>query len=929
MDEFVNSTIEELEPTKGEYELFHIGVARRSGRYPWGSGADPYQRSMDFLAHVDSLHKQGLSDKQIADGLGITTTQLRAYKAIDKNIKRKAQESEAIRLKEDGYSNVAIGERMGIAESSVRALLNPVNQEKTDKLVATADLLKAQVDEKGYLDVGAGVENHVGVSQTSLATAVTMLKEQGYEVHNIKIEQLGTGKFTEIKVLAPPSDLDRKEVFKDIVTNPDKVKSITGYSEDDGRTFLGIEPPTSVDLKRVGVRYAEDGGADMDGVIQLRRGLDDTSLGEARYAQVRIKVGDGHYLKGMAVYSDNLPDGVDFMFNTNKKNTGNKLDAMKGLKDDEDNPFGSVVRQKHYIDKDGKKRLSPLNIVGTEDPDGLKTPGEEGGWSAWSSKLSSQMLSKQTPALAKEQLGLTYDIKKSEYDEIMSLTNPTIKKQLLNSFADSADSSAVHLKAAALPRTSNHVILPINTLKDNEIYAPNYRPGERVVLIRYPHGGKFEIPELVVTDKNPEARSVMRNAKDAVGINSRVAARLSGADFDGDTVLVIPNNHQKVKTESPLEGLKDFDPQTTYKPYDGMRTIDGGTYSAKTGKVDYGNKKPNSRAKQTQMGEVSNLITDMTIRGATNAELARAVKHSMVVIDAEKHKLNYRQSALDNQIRDLKSKYQRSARGGATTLVSQASSAVNVPDRVARKAKDGGPIDPATGKRMYESTGASYVNRQGKTIQKTVKSTRMAEADDAFSLSSGRPIEAVYATHANKLKSLANNARKEAYTIKGRPYSPSAKKTYAREVDSLDAKLNVALKNQPRERQAQLIGNSVVKAKRQANPNLDQSEIKKIKSQALATARARADARKQRIEITDREWEAIQSGAITNNKLERILANTDLDKIKQRAMPRAATVMSPAKMARAKAMLASGYTQADIADALGVPTSTLNTAVNR
>ena len=702
-------------------------------------------------------------------------------------------------------------------------------------------------------------------------------------------------------MLAPP-DTTYSEVYK----NQDKIRTITDYSEDGGRTYLGIEPPQSVSSKRVGVRYGDEGGADMDGVIQLRRGVDDISLGQSNYAQVRIMVDGSHYLKGMAMYSDNMPDGVDILFNTNKNSTGNKLDAMKKLKEDEDNPFGSTVRQRHYIGADGKKHLSPLNIVGTEDPDGIKTPGEEGGWSQWSKRLSSQMLSKQSPSLAKEQLDLTYKVKKSEYDEIMSLTNPAVKKKLLESFADGADASAVHLKAAGLPRTANHVILPINSLKDSEIYAPNYRNGEKVVLIRHPHGGKFEIPELTVNNRNKEALSVMKQAKDAVGINSKVAQRLSGADFDGDTVLVIPNNSGKVKTSPSLAGLKGFDPQTAYPGYEGMKPM-------------------SPRLKQTEMGKISNLITDMTIGGASSSELARAVKHSMVVIDAEKHKLNYRQSAKDNDIQALKKRYQPA--GGASTLISRASSEVRLNARKPRPMALGGPVDPATGKKVFVDDSKTYTDKKGRTKTTQISSTRMAETDDANTLSSGTVMEKVYANHANRLKSLANNARKESLTIKPQSYSPSAKKVYSKEVASLDAKLNISAKNKPLERQAQLIGNAVVKAKMQATPDMDPADIKKVKSQALKAARERTGASKQNVQITPKEWEAIQAGAISNNKLSKILDNTDLDLIKQYAMPKSSPAMSPSRIARARAMLNSGYTQADVADAMGVSTSTLSAAL--
>lgn len=893
----------------GSEDILHYGTLRKSGRYEWGSGENPHQRNKQWLDHVDALKKKGLTEKQIADGMGMTTTQLRANKQIAKNEARKADEGLARKLKEAGNSNVAIGNQMGLNESSVRALLNPSELQKQDVLKNTSEMLKRNVDEKGFIDVGAGVERYMDISQTKLNTAIAMLEEEGYKVHKFSVEQLGTGQKTNMKVLAPPGT-----TYPDVLKNQDKIRTINEYSEDGGRTFLGIETPKAVSSKRVGVRYAEDGGAEKDGVIEIRRGVDDISLGGKKYAQVRVSVDGTHYLKGMAMYSDNLPDGVDMVFNTNKKDTGNKLDAMKPMKDDPDNPFGSSIKkQRHYIDKDGNQQLSAMNIV-----------NEEGNWRDWSRNLSSQMLSKQSPALAKQQLDLAYQVRKNEYDEIMALTNPAVKKKLLQSFSDGADSASVKLQAAGLPRTRQHVILPINSLKDTEVFAPQYRNGEKVVLIRHPHGGIFEIPELTVNNRNRDAKSVMGQAIDAIGINSKVAQQLSGADFDGDTVLVIPNNSRSVRTKKPLQGLKDFDPQSAYAPYDGMKTMDGGTYNAKTRKVEFApGRGPSSRTKQIKMGDVSNLITDMTIRGASDDELAKAIRHSMVVIDAEKHKLNWKQSAQDNQISQLKKKYQGKANAGSSTLISKASSPMLVDERKARAAQDGGPIDRATGKKMYTPTGASYVNKQGQTVIKKTKSTKMAEADDAFKLSSGTPMEAVYAEHANKLKSLANQSRKSMVSTGNLTYSPSAKKTYSREVQSLDAKLNVALKNAPLERQAQLLANATVSAKRQANPDMPAEDLKKIKGMALTEARTRTGAAKQRIDITPNEWNAIQAGAISNNKLNSILDNTDIDRVRELATPRTKTVMVPAKLKRAQAMMAQGYNQAEIADALGVPPSTL------
>lgn len=871
--------------------LAHYGILRKSGRYPWGSGEDKEMLGTTFNGSVDILKARGLSEAEIARGFGISTTQLRAAKSIEKNAQKQANINMAQRLKDKGWSNVAIGERMGLNESSVRALLAPGEKDRVEILTATSDMLKEEVASKKYVDIGAGVEQHLGMSATKLATAVAQLKEEGYAVHRIKVKQLGTGKDTTIKVLAAPGTTQRE-----VYLNRDNIKQIPRFTEDGGRTFEQILPPLSVNTGRVGIRYAEQGGTDADGVIYVRPGVKDLSLGGSRYAQVRIAVGGTHYLKGMAMYKDDLPEGVDLLFNTNKSSTGNKLDAMKPMKKDPDNPFGaSISRQIQEAGPNGKKRVtSAMNIV-----------NEEGSWDEWSRTLSSQMLSKQSPTLARTQLDLTYQRKRAELDEILNTNNDAVKQKLLDAYADSADYDAVHLKAAALPRQSSHVILPVNSMKETEVYAPNFEDGEKVVLIRYPHGGIFEIPELTVNNRNPEAKKLLGRAPDAIGIHSKVAERLSGADFDGDSVLVIPNNKRLIKTAPPLEGLKGFDPQRAYPGYPGMP-------------------KMTARQKGIEMGMISNLITDMTIRGATDAEKARAVRHSMVVIDAEKHGLDYKQSAIDNGIAQLKVKYQGGKNAGARTLISRASAEIRVDDRKLRPAAEGGPIDAKTGEKVFVPTGATYVDRKtGKTEKRTIKSTKLAETNDAHTLSSGTLIEEIYAEHSNKLKALANEARKASLTTGKIKYDPQAREKYPNEVQSLEAKLNLALRNSPRERQAQIIANSIVAQKKAANPDMDKEELKKLNSQELTRARIRTGAKKQQIEITAEEWTAIQAGAISTHKLHQILNHADLDKVKQLATPKTRKVMSSEKASRAVQMLRRGYTQAEVADALGVSVSTL------
>lgn len=876
--------------------LKHYGMPKRSGRYPWGSGDNPYQRSGDFLSRVEELKKKGWSEKQIADDFGLTTSQLRTQRSLAKDERRALDVARARGLREKGYSLNEIAEKMGYNnDSSVRSLLDEGSEARMNQAKKTAEFLKKQIEEKGMIDVGVGVERELGISKEKLNQALYILEMEGYPVYGGGVPQVtNPGKQTNIKVLCPPGT-EHKDIYQF-----DKVNSVTDYvSHDGGDTFDTFVYPKSMDSSRVKIRYAEEGGIQKDGVVELRRGVDDLSLGDSHYAQVRILVDGKKYIKGMAIYSDDLPDGVDVLFNTNKKLGTPKDDVLKNITSDPDNPFGSLIKaggQSYYTDKNGERQLSLIN-----------KRAEEGDWGEWADKLPSQFLSKQSISLIKKQLGLAAADKISEFDEITSLTNPTVKKALLKSFADDCDSAAVHLQAAALPRQKYQVIIPIPSMKDTEVYAPNYENGERVALVRFPHGGTFEIPVLTVNNKQSAARRILGNALDAVGINSKVAERLSGADFDGDTVMVIPTNGKvKITSTQPLKGLEGFDPKATYPSRDGMRVM---------------------KNTQTEMGKISNLITDMTLKGATQDELARAVRHSMVVIDAEKHKLDYKQSEIDNGIASLEKKYKGRVdedgrlRKGASTLLSRAESEVQVTKR------QGSPIiDPETGTQSWkEVDDPVYIDKTtGKTRPRTQKSTQMAEAKDAHTLSSGTPQEEAYADYANRMKALANQARKEMVNTGKIAYSSSAKAAYQEEVDSLLAQLNVALKNAPRERQAQVIANATVNAKKQDNPDMTPKEIKKAKQQALTAARNTVGAKREPIKLNDRMWEAIQAGAISENKLTQIINNVDIDSLRQRATPRATTQLSSAKVNKISSMSASGYNTAEIAKALGVSPSTVS-----
>ena len=920
-------------------ELMHYGMPRRSGRYPWGSGKDPYQHCTDFLSRlqymssegvsdediaktmgltmeqfqieksfavINDMTKQGKSEKEIADALGTSTTKVRLQKTMIKDGHRAVEVEIAKDLREQGYSLNEIAKQMGYKnDSSVRSLLNAEAEGRMKEAEKTAEFLRKQVDEKGMIDIGTGVERELGISREKLNQAVMMLEMEGYHQYGGGVAQVNNpGKQTNLKVLAAP-DKEHKDIY-----DYKNIHSVIEYhSNDDGQTFETFKYPASMDSKRLAIRYAEDGGIDKDGLVEIRRGVADLDLGGSHYAQVRIMVDGTHYIKGMAVYSDDLPKGVDVMFNTNKTKDKSKMEVLKKIKDDPDNPFGSLIKaggQSFYTDANGEKKLSLIN-----------KRAEEGDWGEWADKLPSQFLSKQNLKLVKQQLGLAEADKQAEFDEIMSLTNPTVKKALLKSFSDDCDSSAVHLQAAALPGQKYQVILPVPSMKDNEIYAPNYENGSKVALVRYPHGGLFEIPILTVNNKQKDAEKMIgKNPLDAVCINSKVAERLSGADFDGDTVMVIPTGKGvNVSSKPALKELEGFDPKMQYPEVPGMK------YMKNT---------------QTEMGKISNLITDMTLLGANDQELARAVKHSMVVIDAEKHKLNYKQSEKDNNIAELKRKYQGHIdengryKEGAGTLISRAKS-----KQLVLKRQGSPKIDPETGKQSWDLADEltyekKVVNEKTgevtyKTETKRQNSTKMAETDDAYTLLSKmrNPKEVAYADYANKMKALANEARKAMVNTKDIPYSPDAKVKYAPQVDRLIAALNVAEKNAPKERQAQAIANATIQAKRAANPDMTKKELKKAGQQALDKARRQIGAKKEMIEISEKEWEAIQAGAISTNRLQRILNNANMDTVKQMAMPRSTNKLSPAKVAHIATLQASGYTNEQIAKKLGVSVSTI------
>ncbi len=907
-------------------ELYHEGRTKEessnhigSGRYPAGSGKDPFQhKESEFYKTYRRLKNSGFTEKEVADYFGYSVKDLRATVTLNKKEEVEWRTKTVNALKSQGMGVKEISEKTGIPERTVYNTLNPKTSKKMPLDVISGRLTE-EMGRKRFLDIGEGVELNLGVSKERLAAAVKSMTDTGeYEViSNFKVEQpTNPGKRTTLKLLVPAGTS-----YRDIKDNLDEIKSVDDYfpiGEDKTKNTYGIHDPVPIKESRVYIRYPDEGGKDRDGTIELRRGVEDISLGSSQYAQVRIATDKGNYLKGVALYTNDIPDGYDIVFNTNKPRGTASEKVFKQMNENPDgtlnkeNPFGATI----------KSQRGSLNIV-----------NEEGDWEDWSKSLSSQFLSKQPKEIIQRQLDLAYKEKEEEFDTIMSIDNAVIRKVLLKEFADACDGASVDLKGAAIPGQTNRLILPCPSLKDTEVYAPGYENGTTVVLVRHPHAGTFELPRLTVNNKNKQAAERLGNSEDAIGINSHVAEQLSGADFDGDTVVVLPENGKiKFETKPYLESLKNFSTDQYPRP-DSMVKV----------------KEQKNWKKQTQMGTISNLITDMTLRGAPDDELARAVKHSMVIIDAEKHNLWWEKSYEDNKIAELAKKYQGKSSGGASTLISRAKGQANIPERKETYLEK--MIDRETGKLNYEYTGrmrsekvvdpdtgeVTYVKTNKPAMEEVTKMEKaFIEGKDALALSSGHPKEIIYGNYANNLRELGNKARL-AY-IDASEHAPKkdkeAARLYSEEVQTLNEKLMIAKKNAPRERQATVLANIMIKADIDADPSLadygNKAKLSKQKAKRMAGARAMvgASGSRTKVEFSPEEWEAIEANALSASTLEALLNKSKTEYIMKMAMPRQSTVLSQAKINLVKSMSASGYTMDEIADRLDVSVSTINKALH-
>lgn len=903
-------------------ELMHEGVKRRSGRYPWGSGENPYQHdSRTFASRVKKLKEQGWKEtpENIAKEFGgISTTWYRMELKMANFQQKYDTWAKVNSMAEHGMTPTEIGKKLGKNESSIRAILNSKTVEKVKASKETIDFLRDQIETKGMIDVGKGVSESLNIPQSRLDFALSVLNKEGYPIYAGGISQLTNPNGNQTtQLVACKKGTKHAEIY-----DFDKVKTVQEYiSHDNGNTFSTMQYPSSMDSKRLKIRYAEDGGIKKDGLVEIKPGVKDLSLGDAHYAQVRILVDGTHYIKGMAVYGNekDFPKGTDVIFNTNKKKDKSKMEVLKPIEKNEydpNNPFGATIKanggQSFYIDKNGKKQLSLIN-----------KKSDEGDWSEWKDRVPAQFLSKQPTSLIKHQMDISVKDKQEYYKDIKNIKNPIIREKMMLDFANECDKNAVSLHAASFPGQKYHVMLPVSTLKDTECYCNSYENGTKLALVRYPHGSISEIPILTVNNKHKDARKIMgKLSHDAIGLNSKVAERLSGADFDGDTVMCVPthrlNSKVKIKNKETFSELKDFDPKTEYPFREGMKVMT----KSNTGR---------------QMGEITNLISDMTILGADDHQLARAIKHSMVVIDAHKHKLDYKRSEEENGIKALKKEFQQG--GGVGTLITRAKSQVWVDKTVGEahiNKKGDKYYDPSKpeGDLVYRKSDKykrTYIDKvTGETIVRTrkQKSSKMAEAKDANELLSvvRTKTEKVYADYANALKDMARKARLDSLEVKQEPPSTYLKNKYKTEIESLQNKMTQSNLNQPKEREALRRANAKFNKITSTGGELESGTPKdkgKAAQRLLNKSRAEVSAHRYDINITPKEWEAINNNAIPKTLLSKIIKKVDSKNIWDLVRPKDSIGLSSGMKARIKMYAQNEYTLNEIAKALNISKSTV------
>ena len=79
--------------------------------------------------------------------------------------------------------------------------------------------------------------------------------------------------------------------------------------------------------------------------------------------------------------------------------------------------------------------------------------------------------------------------------------------------------------------------------------------------------------------------------------------------------------------------------------------------------------------------------------------------------------------------------------------------------------------------------------------------------------------------------------------------------------------------------------------------------------------------------LTPKEWRAIQEGAVSQAMLNKVLEMADETNVRELATPRSTPKISSSMISRAKVMSSRGKTAAEIAEALGISTTSVHRAL--
>ena len=200
------------------------------------------------------------------------------------------------------------------------------------------------------------------------------------------------------------------------------------------------------------------------------------------------------------------------------------------------------------------------------------------------------------------------------------------------------------------------------------------------------------------------------------------------------------------------------------------------------------------------------------------------------------------------------------------------------------KEMDSLPKDPKTGKSIFPK-GSWQETGDIKTYK-----TKKGYTHDPWELTSGgskdnpgTSMEAIYAEYASGMKALANRARKESRTLEYPTVDKEAKKIYSAEISVLNDKIKEAEINRSLEREAVRIADEQMKIINADNPDMSYDDKQKKRAQCIQGARNRIGKESYTLDITPKEWEAIQSHALSKTAVEKIIKYADIDKVKEYA----------------------------------------------